>query len=47
MLRIDSKLQRARQLLYDKPGTANALLMDALRELDELAVAREDVARSV
>ncbi len=47
MLRIETKLQRARLLLYDKPGTANALLMDALRELDELAVAREDVARSV
>jgi hypothetical protein len=45
--RIEATLARARQVLNDRPGTANALALRALGELDELAVARLDAARSL
>lgn len=44
--KIESMLARARLILNERPGTANALALDALRELDELAVARLDATRS-
>jgi hypothetical protein len=43
--RIETRLARARQLLFEQPGTANSLAMEVLRELDELEVARADAAR--
>jgi hypothetical protein len=47
MHRIQVKLARARQILQERPGTAAALVHDALRDLDQLAVARQDATRSV
>lgn len=44
--RIENKLQRARTLLQDRPGTAKAIVIDVLRELDEFTIARQDAARS-
>ncbi len=44
--RIENRLQRARSLLQDRPGSAKAIVMDVLRELDEFAMARQDAARS-
>lgn len=44
---IEVRLARARRILNERPGTANALAMKALRELDEMAVARLDAARSI
>lgn len=44
---IQVRLSRARQILQDQPGTASALVHEALRELDQLAVARQDATRSV
>jgi hypothetical protein len=44
--RIETRLQRARRILQEQPGTANALVIDVLRELDEFAMARRDAARS-
>jgi hypothetical protein len=44
--KIEAMLARARRILNERPGTANALAFDALRELDELAVARLDATRS-
>jgi len=44
--RIENKLLRARTLLQDRPGTAKAIVIDVLRELDEFAIARQDAARS-
>jgi hypothetical protein len=44
--RIENKLQRARNLLQDRPGTAKAIVVDVLRELDDFAIARQDAARS-
>jgi hypothetical protein len=45
--RIEATLGRARRVLLERPATANALAMEALRELDELAAARLDAARSI
>jgi hypothetical protein len=42
LARIENRLERARKLLRDQPGTACALVIDVLQELDELAVARQD-----
>ncbi|MGH3697071.1 MAG: SCO2524 family protein [Pseudonocardiaceae bacterium] len=42
----EAKLSRARRILNERPGTANALALEALQELDQLAVARLDAARS-
>lgn len=44
--RIENRLQRARTLLQDRPGTAKAIVIDVLRELDEFSIARQDAARS-
>jgi hypothetical protein len=44
--RIENRLQRARNLLQDRPGTAKAIVIDVLRELDDFAIARQDAARS-
>ncbi|TCO47265.1 SCO2524 family protein [Actinocrispum wychmicini] len=44
---IQVKLVRAREILQERPGTASALVNEALRELDQLAVARQDATRSV
>jgi hypothetical protein len=44
--RIASKLDRAREILDDQPGTAHALAADALRRLDELTVGRISATRS-
>jgi hypothetical protein len=46
LLRIENKLQRARGLLQERPGTAKAIVVGVLRELDEFALARQDAARS-
>jgi hypothetical protein len=47
LLRIETMLGRARMVLRERPGTANALASEALRALDELTVARQDAARIV
>ncbi|MBV8890439.1 MAG: hypothetical protein JO266_00410 [Acidobacteria bacterium] len=44
---IEAKLARARRIVVEQPGTANALAMDALSRLDELAVAHLDATRSI
>jgi hypothetical protein len=41
---ITAKLQRARQVLSDRPATAFALVSSVLLELDQLAAVREDAA---
>jgi hypothetical protein len=43
----ETKLARARRILNERPGTSNALALEALQELDQLAVARLDAARSI
>jgi hypothetical protein len=43
--RVQANLDRARELVGSRPGTACALALEALRELDELSSARQDVAR--
>lgn len=43
---IEARLNRARRIINERPGTARALILDALRELDELAVASLDATRS-
>jgi hypothetical protein len=47
MHRISIKLSRARQIVRERPGTAAAIVHEALRDLDQLAVARQDATRSV
>jgi hypothetical protein len=44
--RIEQTLMRARRILNERPGTAHALILEALRELDELTVAQLDATRS-
>jgi len=44
LARIENRLERARKLLRDQPGTACALVIDVLLELDEFAVARQDAS---
>ncbi|HKR49192.1 MAG TPA: SCO2524 family protein [Pseudonocardiaceae bacterium] len=39
-----ANLRRAREVLHDRPGSATALVGEVLRELDGLAVARQNVA---
>jgi hypothetical protein len=46
LLEIESTITRARTVLNEKPSSASALAMEALRKLDMLAVARIDAARS-
>jgi hypothetical protein len=43
---IQTRLQRARAILYDRPGTANSIVGDVLLELDTLTVAR-NAARTI
>jgi hypothetical protein len=43
---IEARLIRARRILNERPGTAQALILQALGELDELVVAHLDAARS-
>ena len=43
--RIEKKLRRARTLLQERPGTAQSIVVEVLRELDDLALARQDAAR--
>jgi hypothetical protein len=43
---VAAKLQRARELLRERPGTATVLAGDVLRELDLIDVARQDIART-
>lgn len=43
----EQRLQRARRLIDERPGTALSLASQALLELDELAYARFDATRSV
>jgi hypothetical protein len=45
--KIEAILIRANKIIIQQPGTANALAMDALRRLDELAVAHQDATRSM
>jgi hypothetical protein len=45
--RIEATLMRARRIINERPGTAYALVLEALRELDELAVAHLDATRSI
>jgi hypothetical protein len=42
---IEERLMRARRILYERPGTAHALILKALEELDELTVASLDATR--
>jgi hypothetical protein len=44
---IEATLARARRIVVEQPGTANSLAMDALRRLDEMAVAHLDATRSI
>jgi hypothetical protein len=41
---VDANLRRARRIVHDRPGTAASLASQALRELDLLAVARQDMS---
>jgi hypothetical protein len=42
---VGAKLRRAREILRDRPGTAQVLAEDVLRELDTVDAARQDTAR--
>ncbi|MEU7040900.1 SCO2524 family protein [Streptomyces varsoviensis] len=44
---VELQLRRARQLVDDRPGTACALALDVLGQLDELVVARRAGSRGV
>jgi hypothetical protein len=44
---IEATLARARRIVIQQPGTANALANEALRKLDELTVAHLDATRSI
>ena len=46
LMRIENRLQRARQLVRDRPGTACALAFEVLQDLDALTVARQDAEGS-
>jgi hypothetical protein len=43
---VSTKLRRARQLLRERPGTASALALDVLRELDAIEAARQETMRT-
>ncbi|GLY70472.1 hypothetical protein Atai01_70910 [Amycolatopsis taiwanensis] len=43
---IEAKLVRARNVVNDRPGTANALTVDALLKLDQIAIGHDDASRS-
>lgn len=40
---VRQRLRRVREIMTDRPGSAVALLLSVLRELDDLAAARQDV----
>jgi hypothetical protein len=40
---VRQRLRRAREIMTDRPGSAASLLLAVLRELDDLAAARQDV----
>jgi hypothetical protein len=40
---VRQRLQRAREIAFDRPGTAAAVLLTVLAEIDQLAAARSDV----
>jgi hypothetical protein len=42
--RVQASLQRAREIIDDRPGTASVLASEVLRDLDRLNVARRDAA---
>jgi hypothetical protein len=42
--KVRANLRRAREILHARPGSATVLVSEVLRELDRLAVARQDVA---
>lgn len=42
---IGNRLARARKLHQERPGSATAIIVEVLRELDELALARADATR--
>lgn len=42
---IASNLHRARELLRERPGTTHVLAADVLRDLEQLAAARQDLTR--
>jgi hypothetical protein len=44
--RLGAKLGRAREIVENRPGTAMAIVLEVLRELDALVSARQDVART-
>jgi hypothetical protein len=46
LARVDAGLRRARAVTADRPGTAIALAVQALRELDDLAFAREQAQKN-
>lgn len=46
LTRIEARLQRARELIRDRPGSACALADRVLIDLDELTVATQDAERS-
>lgn len=43
---IEAKLVRARAMVNDRPGTAHALTMHALLQLDQIAIGHDDAVRS-
>jgi len=40
---VGQRLRRCREIMGERPGSASSLLVSVLRELDDLAAAREDV----
>lgn len=44
---VRANLRRAREILYDRPGSAMVLASEVLRELDQLAAARQDVTGAI
>lgn len=44
--RAESSLRRARELLRERPGSATAVAIDVLEQLDDIAKARQDAART-
>jgi hypothetical protein len=43
---VRHRLQRSRDITTDRPGSATSLLLSVLRDLDDLAAARQDVTRA-
>jgi hypothetical protein len=42
---VQNRVERCREIMTDRPGSALALLVSVLRELDDLAAARSDMLR--